>query len=108
MSNWSTIDAAANAVMQQTFGEPVVYQPMQGGAPAGGPVTVTVVRHARVLEESGAMANFEEISVNPLDFQNPPAKGDWVTAWGAQYVVTTLRQPDAYGMIALTLLQRSS
>jgi hypothetical protein len=41
------------------------------------------------------------------DFTNPPSKGDWVTAWGAQYVVTTLRQPDAYGMIALILLQRS-
>jgi hypothetical protein len=60
-----------------------------------------------VPAESGALANFEEISVNPTDFQNPPAKGDWVTAWGTQYVVTTLRQPDAYGMIALTLLQRS-
>jgi hypothetical protein len=107
MSDWSTIDAAANAVMQQTFGEPVVYQPLQAGAAVGEPVTITAVRHARVLEESGAMANFEEISVNPTDLENPPAKGDWVTAWGAQYVVTALRQPDAYGMIALTLLQRS-
>jgi hypothetical protein len=53
------------------------------------------------------MASFEEISVNPSDFTNPPSKGDWVTAWDAQYVVTALRQPDAYGMIALTLLQRS-
>ena len=38
--------------------------------------------------------------------RNPPAKGDWVTAWGTQYVVTTVRQPDAYGMIVLTVLQR--
>ena len=74
----------------------------------GDPFTVTAIRHLRVREEAGAMANFEEISVNPLDFQTPPAKGDWVTAWGSQYVVTTLRQPDAYGMIALTLLQRGS
>jgi hypothetical protein len=107
MSDWSTIDAAANAVMQATFGEPVMYQSVQAGAAVGGPLTITAVRHARLPAESGALANFEEISVNPTDFQNPPAKGDWVTAWGTQYVVTTLRQPDAYGMIALTLLQRS-
>jgi hypothetical protein len=107
MSDWSTIDAAANAVMQATFGESVLYQPVQAGTPVGGPLTITAVRHARVLAESGATANFEEISVNPMDFQNPPAKGDWVTAWGTQFVVTALRQPDAYGLIALTLLQRS-
>ena len=89
MSDWSAIDAAANAVMQQTFGEPVVYQPVQAGAEVGAPLTITAVRHARMREESGAMASFEEISVNPSDFANPPAKGDWVTAWGAQYVVTT-------------------
>jgi len=107
MSDWSAIDAAANAVMQETFGEPVVYQSVQAGAEVGAPRTITAVRHARMLEESGAMASFEEISVNPGDFSNPPAKGDWVTAWGSQYIVTALRQPDAYGMIALTLLQRS-
>jgi len=45
--------------------------------------------------------------VNPPDLPNPPVKGDWVTAWGVQYTVTTVRQPDAYGMIALALLQRA-
>ena len=107
MSDWPTIDAAANVVMQETFGEPVVYQPVEAGAEMGSPLTITVVRNARVREESGAMASFEEISVNPSDFANPPVKGDWVTAWGAQYVVTVVRQPDAYGMLNLTLLQRS-
>ena len=107
MSNWPAIDAAANGVMQETFGEPVVYQPVESGAAAGSPLTITAIRHAREREESGATANFEEISVNPSDFENPPAKGDWVTAWGTQYVVTTVRQPDAYGMLNLSLLQRS-
>jgi len=32
MSDWPTIDAASNAIMQQTFGEPVVYQSAQAGA----------------------------------------------------------------------------
>ena len=108
MSSWSAIDAAANVVMQQTFGEPVVYQPVQAGTAVGDPLTITAVRHARVREESGALANFEEISVNPPDLPNPPVKGDWVTAWGAQYTVSTVRQPDAYGMIALALLQRAA
>ena len=107
MSDWPTIDAAATAIMQQTFGEPVVYQPVQAGAAQGNPFTVTAIRHLRPREESGATASFEEISVNPSDFPNPPAKGDWVTAWGTQYVVTTVRQPDAYGMLNLALLQRS-
>jgi hypothetical protein len=91
MSDWPTIDAAANSIMQETFGEPVLYQPVESGAAVGSPLTITAVRHARPPEESGTMAGFEEISVNPSDFSTPPAKGDWVTAWGTQYVVTTLR-----------------
>jgi len=69
-------------------------------------VTITAIRHSRVHEEAGVVANFEEISVNPRDFANSPSKGDWVTAWGTQYVVTAVRQPDAYGLLTLTLLQR--
>ena len=48
MPDWPTIDAAANAIMQQTFGERVVYQPVQAGVAVGDPVTVTAIRHARV------------------------------------------------------------
>ena len=107
MSGWPAIGANANRIMQNKFGEPVVYQPVRAGQAVGDSLTITAVRHARVPAEYGALANFEEISVNPTDFQNPPGKGDWVTAWGAQYVVTTLRQPDGYGMIALALLQRA-
>lgn len=107
MSDWPTIGAALNVIMQQTFGEPVVYQPVQAGVAQGDPVAVTAIRQLRVREESGAMANFEEISVNPSDFSNPPTKGDWVTAWGAQYVVTTVRQPDASGLVELSLTVRA-
>ena len=107
MSSWSAIDAAANVVMQQTFGEPVVYQPVQAGTAVGDPLTITAIRHARVREESGALANFEEISVNPPDLPNPPAKGDWVTAWGLQFVVGPVRQPDPYGMVLLSLTLRA-
>ena len=50
MSDWSALDAAANAIMQETFGEPVVYQSAQAGMAVGDPVTITAVRHARMLE----------------------------------------------------------
>jgi hypothetical protein len=43
--------------------------------------------------EAGTMASFEQVAVNPSDSQNPPAKGDWVTASGTEYVVTSVRQP---------------
>ena len=89
MPNWPAIEGIVDGVMLKTFGEPVVYQPVQAGGAQGNAFTVTAIRHLRPREESGATANFEEISVNPSDFSNPPAKGDWVTAWGTQYVVTT-------------------
>jgi hypothetical protein len=107
MPDWPTIDAAANAVMQQTFGEPVVYQSVQAGVAVGDPVTITAIRHARVREESGALANVEEISVNPSDLVGFPQRGDWVTAWGSQFVVTTVRQPDPYGLVEISLMARA-
>jgi hypothetical protein len=106
MSDWPTIGAAVNAVMQETFGEPVVYQSVQGGFAAGDPATITAIRHVRVREESGAMANVEDISINPCDLPNFPQRGDWVTAWGSQFVVTIVRQPDPYGLIELSLMAR--
>jgi len=107
MSDWPTIDAAVNAIMQETFGEPVVYQSVQAGFAAGDPVSITAIRHARVREESGAFANVEEISVNPTDLPNFPQRGDWVTAWGSQFVVTTVRQTDPYGLVELSLMARA-
>jgi hypothetical protein len=108
MSDWSTIGVFVNAAMQDAFGEPVVYQPVQAGFATGDPLTITVIRHVRVRDESGAMGPVEEISVNPADFPNPPQPGDWVTAWGSQFVVRTVRQPDPYGMVQLSLFARKS
>jgi hypothetical protein len=103
MSSWANLDADATAAMQQAFGEPVVYQPVINGQANGDPVTITAVRHRRAREEFGATANVEEISINPADLPAPPARGDWVTAWGLTFVVGPLRQPDPYGMVQLSL-----
>jgi hypothetical protein len=102
-----TLHTAVNAIMQRTFGEPVAYQSAQAGVPVGDPITITAIRHARVREESGVMANVEEISVNPADLSTFPQRGDWVTAWGSQFVVTTVRQPDPYGLVQLSLMARA-
>ena len=107
MSDWPIIDAAANAIMQQAFGEPVVYQPVEAAVATGAPVTITIIRHTRVREEAGALANVEEIAVNPADLPRFPQRGDWVTAWGSQFVVTTVRQPDPYGLVQLSLMARA-
>jgi hypothetical protein len=103
MSGWPTISANANRIMQNRFGEPVVYQAMQGGEALGDPATITIIRLIRERMEAGAVASVEEIEVNPIDFPNAPQRGDTVAAWGSQFTVTTVRQPDPYGMIHLTL-----
>jgi hypothetical protein len=103
MSGWPTIGAHANRIMQNKFGEPVVYQAMQGGQASGSPATITIIRRIRERAESGAVASVEEIEVNPVDLASPSQRGDTVAAWGAQFTVTTVRQPDPYGMVHLTL-----
>ena len=104
MPNWPSIEAFVDGVVAQTFGEPVVYQPMQAGAPASAPVPLTAIRCTRERMEAGAVASVEKIEVNPVDLPDaPPQRGDTVTAWGATFTVTTVRQPDPYGMVHLTL-----
>ena len=89
--------------MLAAFGEAVVYERVQGGPP----MTITAIRRPRAPAESGAVANVEEISVNPADLPAPPQRGDWVRAWGYQFVVATTRQPDPYGLVDLTLMVRA-
>jgi hypothetical protein len=103
MSGWPTISANANRIMQNAFGESVVYQPMSGGAAVGEPLPITVIRRMRERMEVGAVASVEEIDLNPADLPAAPQRGDTVAAWGAQFMVTTMRQPDPYGLIHLTL-----
>ena len=107
MSSWAALEASLNANLQQKFGEPVVYQGVQAGMGQGEPKTITAVRRPRVREEAGPFANLEEIDVNPNDLTATPQRGDWVTAWGTQFVVTTVRQPDPDGMITLALMVRA-
>jgi hypothetical protein len=103
MSNWPSIAANLMRSSQNAFGEPVVYQPIQAGQANGSPATITIIRRTRERMEAGAVASVEEIDVKPADLATTPTRGDVVQAWGAQFTVTTVRQPDPYGMIHLTL-----
>jgi len=107
MSDFLDAMAGLNQAQLDVAGEPVTYQPADGGSSTGAPFSVNAVRHERVRDEAGAIASFEEISVNPTDFSTAPKKGDWVSAWGANYVVTNARQPFAYGLMTLSLEQRA-
>jgi len=108
MPNWAALGNDVNAAMLNVFGEPVLYQAIQGGLPIGDPVTIYAIRHSRERAESGATASAEEISINPADLPKFPQPGDWVTAWGIQFVVGPVRQPDAYGLAQLSLIARQS
>jgi hypothetical protein len=103
MPYWSATAANVNLSMQNAFGESVEYQPMQAGEAVGTASTITIIRRIRERMEAGAVASVEEIDVNPTDLPALPARGDVVEAWGAVFTVTTVRQPDPYGMIHLTL-----
>jgi hypothetical protein len=109
MADWPSLEAMLNLAIAQTFGDPqpAVYQAVVNGAAAGDPVSITVLRRLREREEAGSVASVEEISVNPADLPNFPRRGDWVTAWGTQFVVATVRQPDPYGMVQLSLTVRA-
>jgi hypothetical protein len=108
MADWASLEAMINTAIAQTFGDPapVVYQAMASGAPSGTPVSITVLRRMREREEAGGVAQLEEISINPADLAVFPQRGDQITAWGTNFVVTIVRQPDPYGMIQLSLTVR--
>ena len=109
MPSWSDISAEVVGSLKSIFGDSTQasYQQAAGGVAIGKPFPVTIVRSRRVTDEYGHSANFEEVRVDPADFTAPPVKGDWLTAWGTQYVVTATRQPDPYGWFVLVLQQRA-
>ena len=92
-------DSAGN-IIQAT------YQSVLSGVPAGDPFQLTIIRRARVRDENGPAAPCEEVSVKPADFATPPDRGDWLTAWGTNDVVTSVNQPGPYGWATLVLMRR--
>ena len=82
MSTWTNLSALLNDACQQTFGEPVVYQP---AAEESFTVTGSVDRTSD--EERQANGVYVRLFVQLADFIAPPASGDEVTIGSAIYTV---------------------
>ena len=82
MSAWNNLCALLNEACQQTFGEPVVYQPE-----AGEPVVVTGTVTRATEEEQQQDGVYLHLAVSISDFATPPARGDRATIQGVDYIV---------------------
>jgi hypothetical protein len=76
---------------------------MQAGRRSALRLTITIIRRHPRADGSGRGGERGGDRNEPDDLPNTPQRGDVVEAWGAQFTVTTVRQPDPYGMVHLTL-----
>jgi hypothetical protein len=107
MAGFSNLEGLLNIGMNAAFGLPITYQPMLGGMANGSSLSISAIRLERESLESGSAANFEAIEINPVDLGSYyPQRGDWVTAFGFQFVVERVKQPDADGPIVIAMIQR--
>ena len=92
MSTWNNLSALLNDACQQTFGEPVVYQPT-----AEESFTVTGIVDRTSDEERQAEGVYLRLLVRLADFTVPPACGDEVTIGSAIYTVFNVVNDSAGG-----------
>lgn len=95
MSAWSNFAALLNDACQQTFGEPVVYQPE-----AGEPVAVTGIVTRATEEEQQQDGVYLHLALAVSDFATPPVRGDRAMIQGVDYIVwqTLADQAGAYNL----------
>ena len=82
MSAWNNLCGLLTDACQQTFGEPVVYQPE-----AGEPVTVTGMVTRATEEEQQQDGVYLHLALSISDFATPPVRGDRATIQGVDYIV---------------------
>jgi hypothetical protein len=82
MSVWSNFAALLTDACQQTFGEPVVYQPE-----AGEPVVVTGMVTRATEEEQQQDGVYLQLALTISDLATPPVRGDRATIQGVDYIV---------------------
>ena len=95
MSAWDTLAGLMNDACQQTFGEPVVYQPETGD-----PVVVTGMVTRATEEEQQQDGVYLHLAVSISDFDAPPVRGDRATIQGVDYIVwqTLVDQAGGYNL----------
>ena len=82
MSTWSNLCALLNSACQQTFGEPVVYQPESGDS-----FSVTGMVTRATDEERQQDGVYLHLALSISDFATPPVRGDRATIRGVDYIV---------------------
>ena len=95
MSAWSNLAALLTDACQQSFGEPVVYQP-EAAEPFG--VTGMVTRATE--EEQQQDGVYLHLALSVSDFAAAPVRGDRATIQGVNYIVwqTLADQAGAYNL----------
>ena len=95
MSTWSNLCALLNAACQQTFGEPVVYQPESGDS-----FSVTGMVTRATEEEQQQDGVYLHLALSISEFAAPPVRGDRATIQGVDYIVwqTLVDQAAGYNL----------
>ena len=96
MSAWSNpLCALLNSACQQTFGEPVVYQPESGDS-----FTVTGMVTRASEEEQQQDGVYLHLVLAVSDFSAPPVRGDRATIQDVEYIVwkTLMDQAGGYNL----------
>jgi hypothetical protein len=96
MSAWSdSLCALLNRACQQTFGEPVLYQPESADS-----LTVTGMITRASEEEQQQDGVYLHLLLSVSDFNAPPARGDRATIQDVEYIVwqTLMDQAGGYNL----------
>ena len=95
---WSTQSAAINAAALKQFGEPVVYQSVDGGPS----VSTTAIIGQPTIEQSTSPGYFADVEVDPVVITNPQRDDQITWADGVVYIVGRVVAPP-YGLTKLAL-----
>jgi len=82
MRAWPNLCALLTDTCQQTFGEPVVYQPQSGES-----FSVTGMVTRATEEEQQQDGVYLHLGLSISDFATPPVRGDRATIQGVDYIV---------------------
>ena len=95
MSVWSNFAALLTDACQQTFGEPVVYQPESGDS-----FTVTGMVTRASQEEQQQDGVYLHLLLVVSDFTAPPVRGERATIQNVEYIVwqTLMDQAGGYNL----------
>lgn len=91
MSIWASLSSVLNQAQMGAFGEPVLYQTAADAALDNPPPPIAVTVERQTRDQTESLANYERVwgTVGSASGQFPaaPAKGDFMTIGGTDYVI---------------------